>query len=102
MITAKSRKKTAIICAWSWRTAAAAGPAPSGSISRYKNEKTKHLVPYDFTYGYAITCHKSQGSQWPKVLGVEEKFPFDKTEHARWLYTAATRASDKLVIVKKD
>lgn len=67
-----------------------------------KNEKTKHLVPYDFTYGYAITCHKSQGSQWPKVLGVEEKFPFDKTEHARWLYTLVTRAEDKVVLIRKE
>lgn len=67
-----------------------------------KNEKTKHLVPYDFTYGYAITCHKSQGSQWPKVLGVEEGFPFDRTEHARWLYTLVTRAEDKVVLIRKE
>ena len=60
------------------------------------------VIPKEFTYGYAITCHKAQGSEWDKVLVIEEKFPFDKTEHARWLYTAATRASDKLVIVKKD
>jgi ATP-dependent exoDNAse (exonuclease V) alpha subunit len=65
-----------------------------------KNPKTKHLVPLEFTYGYAITCHKSQGSEWDKVLVVEEKFPFDKEEHARWLYTAATRASKKLVLVR--
>ena len=66
-----------------------------------KNPKTKHLLPLKFTYGYAITCHKSQGSEWDKVLVVEEKFPFDKEEHARWLYTAATRASEKLVIRMK-
>jgi ATP-dependent exoDNAse (exonuclease V) alpha subunit len=57
-------------------------------------------VPKKFDYGYAITAHKSQGSEWLKVLVVEEKFPFDKLEHARWLYTAATRASEKLVIVR--
>jgi hypothetical protein len=49
---------------------------------------------------YAITGHKAQGSQWEKVLVFEENFPFDKMEHARWLYTAATRASDKLVLVR--
>lgn len=59
-----------------------------------------HLVPYEFTYGYCITCHKAQGSQWDKVLVIEEGFPFSKEEHARWLYTAATRAIDKLVIVR--
>ena len=70
----------------------------------YKLGKLKHkygeIVPKEFTYAYAITCHKSQGSEWDKVLVLEENFPFDKTEHARWLYTAATRASDKLVLVR--
>ena len=58
------------------------------------------IVPKEFAYGYALTCHKAQGSQWDKVLVLEEAFPFDKVEHARWLYTAATRAVDKLVIVR--
>lgn len=66
-----------------------------------KNPKTKHLIPMEFTYGYAITCHKAQGSEWEKVLVVEENFPY-KEEHARWLYTAATRASEKLLIRMKD
>lgn len=58
------------------------------------------IVPRQMTYGYAITCHAAQGSEWDKVLVIEESFPFDKTEHARWLYTACTRASDKLVLVR--
>jgi len=62
--------------------------------------KYKHLVPYEFTYAYAITCHKAQGSEWDKVLVIEEKFPFNKEEHARWLYTACTRASEKLVLIR--
>lgn len=71
------------------------------SYKLMKNPKTRHLLPLKFTYGYAITCHKSQGSEWDKVLVIEEKFPFDKEEHARWLYTAATRAAEKLVIRMK-
>ena len=67
-----------------------------------KNKRTQHLLPYDFTYGYAITGHKSQGSEWDKVLVIEEKFPFDKEEHKRWLYTCCTRAAKKLVLVRKD
>ena len=55
--------------------------------------------PFEFAYAYGITCHKAQGSEWGKVLVIEERFPFDKEEHARWAYTAATRASDKLVWV---
>jgi exodeoxyribonuclease-5 len=58
------------------------------------------IVPKEFTYAYAITTHKSQGSEWPKVVVLEENFPFDKTEHARWLYTACTRSSEKLVLVR--
>lgn len=65
-----------------------------------RSKKYSHLVPYEFTYGYCITCHKSQGSEWDKVLVIEEGFPFDKEEHARWLYTAATRSINKLVIVR--
>ena len=69
------------------------------TISRNKQHGWK--IPKEFTYGYAITCHKAQGSQWEKVLIVEERFPFDKTEHARWLYTAVTRAEEKAVIIRK-
>lgn len=66
-----------------------------------KNPKTRHLIPMEFNYGYAITTHKAQGSEWSKVLVIEEDFPYG-TEHARWLYTAATRASEKLVVRLKD
>ena len=65
-----------------------------------KNVKTAHLVPYEFTYGYAITCHKAQGSQWENVVIYEETFPRIKEEHARWLYTACTRSSEKLVLLR--
>lgn len=67
-----------------------------------RNPKYQHLIPYEFLYGYAITCHKAQGSEWGKVLVIEEKFPFNKEEHARWLYTACTRASEKLVLILAD
>lgn len=66
-----------------------------------RNKTHGYKMPKEFTYGYAITTHKSQGSQWEKILVVEERFPFDKTEHARWLYTALTRAEEKAVIIKK-
>ena len=57
--------------------------------------------PYDFAYAYALTVHKFQGSEAPKILLVEESFPFAKEEHMRWLYTGITRASSRLVVVKK-
>lgn len=58
------------------------------------------ILPRQATYGYAITCHAAQGSEWDKVLVLEEQFPFSKEEHQRWVYTAATRASEKLVLVR--
>lgn len=63
-----------------------------------KNKKCPE-PPFEFAYAYAITCHKAQGSEWKKVLVFEERFPFSKEEHARWLYTAVTRAEEKLVLV---
>ena len=69
--------------------------------TKYKimHSRFKDSIPNEFTYGYCITAHKAQGSQWNKVLVYEEGFPFVKEEHKRWLYTACTRAIDKLVIL---
>ena len=55
--------------------------------------------PMEFDYGYAITCHKAQGSQFNKILLFEEVL--NREMHARWLYTAITRAVEKIVIVKQ-
>ena len=62
--------------------------------------KIGDILPKQATYGYALTCHSAQGSEFEKVLVIEESFPFDKKEHARWLYTACTRAAEKLVLVR--
>jgi exodeoxyribonuclease-5 len=51
----------------------------------------------EFTYGYALTCHKSQGSQWDKVLVMDESRVFRDSRH-RWLYTAITRAAQSVVV----
>ena len=63
-------------------------------------QRIGNIIPKEFAYGYAITCHKSQGSSWPQVLVIEETFPFVKEEHYRWLYTACTRAESKLVVIR--
>lgn len=53
----------------------------------------------EFDYGYALTCHRSQGSEWDNVIVFDEsrKFPGSRTE---WLYTAITRAKRQLTIVR--
>lgn len=51
-------------------------------------------------YGYAITVHKSQGSQWPTITIYDDGFgKRDPSVRRRWLYTAITRAEHKLNIV---
>lgn len=53
----------------------------------------------DFDYGYALTVHKAQGSQWDKVVLFDESYAFKETRQ-RWLYTAITRAAENLTIVR--
>lgn len=70
----------------------------------YQLGKLKHkygeIVPKEFAFAYAITYWKAQGSEWNKVVVLEEKFPFDKETHKRAMYTAITRASNRLVWVR--
>ena len=51
-------------------------------------------------FSYAITCHKSQGGQW-KTVFVEQPYLPDgmNRDYVRWLYTAITRATDKLFLI---
>ena len=53
----------------------------------------------DFDYGYALTVHKAQGSQWNSVVLFDESYAF-RDSRERWLYTAITRAAERLVIVR--
>jgi exodeoxyribonuclease-5 len=50
-----------------------------------------------FAFGYAITCHKAQGSQWDSVLIIDESAVFRQHQY-RWLYTAITRAVRRVVV----
>lgn len=54
---------------------------------------------YEFDYAYAVTVHKYQGSEAEKIVVFDEWLK-DKDHHSRWLYTAVTRASKRLVVVK--
>lgn len=58
------------------------------------------------TYAHAITVHKAQGSQWPRVLVIDESGVFTRMAARgegylagqRWLYTATSRASEQVLI----
>lgn len=53
----------------------------------------------DFDFGYALTVHKAQGSQWNNVVLFDESWAFRDTRE-RWLYTAITRAAETITIVR--
>ncbi|MFB0907540.1 MAG: AAA family ATPase [Spirosomataceae bacterium] len=63
----------------------------------YRESEKTHDDPYmnalQLRYGYAITCHKAQGSEWKRVLFTPR---LHRTDH-RWLYTTVTRASEQVL-----
>ena len=65
-----------------------------------KIEKTGMMREHPFDYAYAITCHKAQGSEWDKLLVLEQYC--SKWDHKRWTYTAASRAKKELIWVIPD
>lgn len=64
------------------------------SFNAEKQPQHKIGDPLPFDYAWAITCHKSQGDQFRKLLVVEQKCKM--WDHSRWAYTAASRAIDSL------
>jgi len=68
----------------------------SGGIEKIDWARRK---PYDeFDYGYVLTVHKAQGSQWDDVVLFDESFAFPDSRE-RWLYTGVTRAAKRLTVV---
>lgn len=65
---------------------------------KVKNNKFFNALQVKFSY--AMTCHKSQGGQWSTVF-VEQPYLKDGVteDYLRWLYTACTRAKDKLYLI---
>ncbi|WP_240002405.1 ATP-dependent DNA helicase [Oleisolibacter albus] len=51
------------------------------------------------TFGWAITGHKAQGSQWENIIVWDDGLGRTAEDRARWLYTAITRAEKGLVVL---
>lgn len=72
--------------------------------SNYKQflaiKKNKYFNSLQVKFSYAMTCHKSQGGQW-KTVFIEQPYLPDgvSKEYYRWLYTAITRAQEKLYLI---
>lgn len=76
----------------------------SSETSKYKQfmkvKNNKYFNSLQIKFSYAMTCHKSQGGQW-KTIFVEQPYLPEGIgkEYLRWLYTAITRAEDKLYLI---
>jgi exodeoxyribonuclease-5 len=68
----------------------------TGAIEQFEWPQRK---PYDeFDFGYVLTVHKAQGSQWDDVVLFDESGAFTDNRD-RWLYTGVTRAAKRLTVV---
>ena len=74
-------------------------------IKRFKEiRENPHFNAVQVKFSYAVTCHKAQGGQWRAVFVDRCLFgdePMTR-DMLRWLYTALTRATDKLYLVNFD
>lgn len=68
-----------------------------------------HVPPYwerdgidEFDFGYCLTVHKSQGSQWDDVVLIDDGFGRTEMDRRRWLYTGVTRAARTLTVITRD
>ncbi|MGB2129736.1 MAG: ATP-dependent DNA helicase [Flavicella sp.] len=72
--------------------------------SKYKKllevKNNKYFNALQIKYSYAMTCHKSQGGQWDTVFIEQPYLPEGQSvSYFRWLYTAITRAKNKLYLI---
>ena len=69
------------------------------TIDEYERTKPGMTLGGQFDFAYAITTHKSQGSEFDNVVVVEECGWMPDADRRRWIYTAVTRSKKKLLII---
>lgn len=77
------------------------GDEPNKKMRLRKIREDKFYNALQIKFAWALTCHKSQGGQW-KAVFIEQGFLKDdmiNIEYLRWLYTAMTRATEKVYLV---
>jgi ATP-dependent exoDNAse (exonuclease V) alpha subunit len=85
-----------------WKRQKSVGDYYSVNNNILRNKEKIYLDNFD--YGYAITCHKSQGSEMENVMVIEQRASYwsDGDMWRRWLYTAVTRSRKNLLIVSNE
>ena len=75
---------------------------PNGAVYKKKMLEDRFLNCLKATYGYAVTCHKSQGGEWENIFLFLDKsmYGMQRQELCKWWYTAITRAKSELNLVK--
>lgn len=75
-------------------------PGSEDFIKALQNDKYYNALRVKF--GYAVTCHKSQGSEWKKVfVDFRTSMGYLNSSYFRWIYTAITRAKETLYTLKE-
>lgn len=74
---------------------------PSRKEKMKKLRENEHFNALQIKYAYAVTCHKAQGGQWKNIFIDQGFVPEDgrDVEYYRWLYTALTRATERVYLV---
>ena len=71
-------------------------------IKRFREiRENPHYNAVQVKFAYAVTCHKAQGGQWQRVF-IDQGYVTEETlspDYFRWLYTAITRATEKVYLV---
>jgi exodeoxyribonuclease-5 len=78
-----------------------AGDEPIRALRMNYVKNSQYYNALQVKFSYAVTCHKSQGGQWPIVF-IDQGFLNDENVDKgfiRWLYTAITRATEKVYLI---
>ena len=77
---------------------------PSQKARVQKVMKDPYYNALQVKFSHVVTCHKAQGGQWPHVIIEQSWMPTDEIdkEYLRWLYTAFTRAQEKVYLIGFD
>ena len=76
------------------------GASSLAALSKKANFQARK-VSHHVDFGWVMTCHKAQGSGWPSVIVHDEGAVF-REEVWNWRYTAATRAENELIVIRRD
>jgi exodeoxyribonuclease-5 len=125
LICLRNNRMKGLLNGGMWRVRSATRPTPSGLVRmRVDSLDEEHMQDVEvetpqeffvgtedkldwrqkkrideFTWGYAITCHKAQGSQFDSVVVFDESDAF-REDAPRHLYTAITRAAERVTVIR--